>query len=197
MILLLRAVSGLLSFLALIVLAIVGLAVALFSLGSGPTGLSIPGLAKLITLPHLSGDVNRLLRAVEAPHGSIAGSSLLAGLLALLAGILLLIGLLWPRRERLITLERTDDGAISAKRRPLRQVAAALSEQAAGVTTARVRLRTPRFGGRRSLRVAARHPQTVAGSEVEQEATHALEPLTDAFHLKAHVRASASGPRVR
>jgi len=94
-ILLLRALARLVTFLLLLALAIVGLAVAV---------LGLSWLAELVGLPTLEKEAGRLLGAVEA-DGSVAVVSALSGLGAMVLGVLLLIGALTPRRERLVVLD--------------------------------------------------------------------------------------------
>lgn len=194
---LLRALARLVTFLLLVALAAGGLAVAVFSLG-GSGDLSLPGLAKLVGLPGLEDDAGRLLGALEA-DGSIAVRSGLAGLGAIVLGVLLVVGALAPARERLLVLDRGDGGTIAARRRALSEVAGALVEQARGVTASKVKLRPSRRerGGKLSIRAA--HSATAEAERVEREASAALEPITKAFELKTRVRPElgGAGKRVR
>lgn len=192
MVLVARALARLVTFLLLAALAVSGLAVALFSLGSGAGDFSLPGLARLAGLPALSGDVARLLNAVEA-DGSLAKLSALAALGAILLGGVLLIGALSPRRERLVVLSEDEEGQLAARKRPLGQVAAALAEQARGVTATKVRLRPARSGSGGRLGVLASHPRTADPAEVKRQAQTSLAPLADAFSLKTRVRARLGG----
>lgn len=186
MILLLRAIARLVAFLLLVVLAVVGLAVAVTSLGSGG-GFSIPGLAELVNLPQLEDRVGDLFDQLESP-GSAEAVPALAGLGGLAVGILLLVGALWPRRERLVTLEEGSEGTLAARRRALAQIAGALAEQARPVSATKVRVRSRRRGRGGRLEVRAVHPRSAEAAEVERQATGSLEPLTSAFALEAKVR---------
>lgn len=195
MVLLLRAVARLVTFLLLVALAAAGLATAIFSLG-GSGDWSIPGLANLVGLPDTEDDAGRLLEAVEA-EGSIAWLSGLAGLGALALGVLLLIGALAPARERLLVHVRNDDGTLAARRRALAQVAGALVEQVRGVTATKVRLRPSRRdrGGRLSVRAA--HSATADPDEIKRHAAVSVAPLTEGFGLKLRVRPGLGGPGKR
>jgi hypothetical protein len=185
-IILLRAIARLVAFLLLVILAVTGLAVAVASLGGGG-GFGIAGLAELVRLPQLEDLVRGLFDQVGG-SGAAEPVPALAGLGAVAVGLLLLIGVLWPRRERLVNLERGKEGTLGARRRALAQVAAALAEQSRGVTATKVRVRPRRrrSGGRIELR--ALHPRSAEAKEVERQATGSLKPLTEPFSLKAKVR---------
>lgn len=191
MILLLRAIARLATFLLLAALAIAGGAVAVFSLGASGD-LSLPGLAERAQLPEARDEVGDFLRALEA-SGPVAWRSALGGLAALVAGALLLAGALWPRRERLVILDRTAAGTLAARRRALSRAAAALVGQLRGVRVRRARVRPHRRqrGGRLTLRVS--HPLSLPREEVRARATAALEPLTERFPLRPSVRAKSEG----
>jgi hypothetical protein len=163
----------------------------------GSETLSLSGLADLLRLPELRDEVGDWLGALEA-DGPVALLSLLGGLIAMLAGLALLAGVLVPRRERLVTLERTPTGTLAARRRALAAAAGMLAEQARGVTAARVRARPRRTSGA-TLRVRARRTRPtdprVARTAVEDQ----LRPLTDPFGLRSRVqvRLGGRGPRVQ
>jgi hypothetical protein len=185
-ILLLRAIARLVAFLLLVILAVAGLAVAIGSLGGGG-GFGIAGLAELVRLPQLEDLVRGLFDQVEG-SGAAKPVPALAGLGAVAVGLLLLIGVLWPRRERLVTLEGSKEGTLGARRRALAQVAGALAEQSRAVTATKVRVRPRRRrpGGRLELR--ALHPRSSEAKEVRRQATDSLQSLTEPFALKAKVR---------
>ena len=188
MIVLLRGIARLVAFLLLVLLAVVGLAVAIASLGSGGAGgFGIPGLAELVRLPRLEDLAGDLFRQVESPEGAEAVPAL-AGLGAVVIGLLILVGALWPRRERLVTLEREKGGALAARRRALADVARFLAEQARPVTGAKVRVRPRRRGRGGRVRVRASHPRSFDAGDVKTQTTGSLAPLTEPFSLKAKVR---------
>ncbi len=196
MVLLLRALARLFTFVLLAVLAAVGAAVAVFSLGASGD-LSLPGLADLVALPDLDDDVGGLLGALEA-DGPIAFRTGLAGLAALVLGVLLLIGALAPTRERLLRLEENDEGRLEARRRALGEVASTLIEQQRGVSASRVKVRPHRNGQGGRIRLRAEHPASANADEVKRQATSALAPLTKPFDLKTRVKSHHdSGRRVQ
>ncbi len=191
MVVLLRALARLVTFVLLVTLAAVGLAVAIFSVG-GSGDLSLAGLAELAGLPELEQKAGRLLRALES-DGPIAARSALAGLGVAAVGVLLLIGALAPTRERLVVLDRTDEGTLAARRRPLSQVARALVEQARGVTAGKVKLRPSRGERGGKLKIQAAHSGASDPDQIEQQATAAVSPLAKDFQLKTRVRARLGG----
>lgn len=194
---LLRALLRLVTFVVLVVLAVAGLAVAVFSIQGGTGGLSLPELAELAQLPALRDRTGELLSAVEA-SGGVARYSLLAGALAMLLGLLLLVAALVPRRERVVELERGDGGTLNARRRPLAQAARALVEPARGVTGAKVKARPRRRGGGR-LRVRAFRTRPADDAVVKAGISERLQPLTQPFRLKTTVRVKEAdrGARVQ
>lgn len=127
-----RAVARLLTFVLLVALALAGLAVAVFCIEGGHRGLSLPALARRGHLSQLSHKVGRFLHVLEA-SGPVAKLSALGGLAAVILGVLLLVGVLRPRRERLALLEEGEQGTLAARRRALAQVATGLVEQARGI----------------------------------------------------------------
>jgi hypothetical protein len=183
---LLRALLRLVTFVLLVVLAVAGLAAAVFSIQGGTGGLSLPKLAEYAQLPAVRDRTGDLLSAVEA-SGGVARYSLLAGALAMLLGLLLLVAALVPRRERLVELERGDDGTLNARRRPLAQAARALVEPARGVTEAKVRARARRRGGG-TLRVRALRTRPAQDAAIRASIAERLQPLTQPFKLKTTVR---------
>lgn len=188
MLLLLRALARLLAFALLVVLALGGLAVAIFCIQGGHSGVSIPALARDLHLSTLRMDVGRLLARLQAP-GPIALVSALSGAGAMLAGLLLLLGVLAPRRERLVVLERSESGQLAARRRALATTAERLTAEADSIVSARARARPRRRRAGARVTVAARPLEGVASSEAEEQGRAALAPLTEAYALATRVRA--------
>ncbi|MDQ3630003.1 MAG: hypothetical protein M3417_01745 [Actinomycetota bacterium] len=187
---LVRAVVRLLSFLLLAVLAGLGLVVAAAAVD--------PSLVtELIGLPQLRDAVGGWFDALAA-DGPVALASALAGGAAITLGIVMLSGLLVPRRERLVRLRRTGHGTLSARRRPLSQVATHMAEQARGVTHVRAKLKPRRRGGGR-LKIRADRSRSAPAGETKAAVSSQLESLTGPFKLKAAVqtRVGQSGSRVR
>lgn len=197
--LLLRAVTRLFTFLLLTALALVGLAVALFCLEGGREGLSLPALARQVHLPQLRHDVGRFLHTLEG-SGPVAKLSALGGLGVAALGVLLLVGVLRSRRDRLALLEAGEQGTLAARRRPLGQVASALVEQVRGISPTRARVRPRRRGRGGRLYIRIERPAGAASHDAaKQQATSALSPLTEPFGLRPRVRVrhgrdKAAGP---
>lgn len=195
MILLLRALVRILAFVLLVVLAVAGLASAVFSIQGGTATLSLHYLSGLVGLPSLRDTVGDFLGSLEA-SGPTAIVALLAGLGAMLLGLALLAGLLVPRRERLVTLRDEDEGSIAARRRVLAQLGESLARGAGGVTEAKVRARPSRTGGGR-LAVRATRSRSAPPEEVRKRVEQALAPLTEPWELKARVATRLGQPRAR
>jgi len=186
----LRALSRLVTFVLLAALALAGAAVAVCSLGSEGT-LSLPWLADQLQLPAAREEVRDFLHTLETP-GPIALGAAAAGLAAMAAGVLLLIGALWPRRQRLAVLERGESGTLGATRRALSRAAASLVDGVHGISARRVRLRPRRRGVGARLDLRATRPETLPGDEAKRRAGRALEPLSTSFALRPHVRTRAA-----
>ncbi|MDQ6750153.1 MAG: hypothetical protein M3Z33_05290 [Actinomycetota bacterium] len=186
--LLLRAVSRLITFLLLTALALVGLVVAVFCIEGGGKGLSLPALARLAHLAQLRREVGRFLEVLES-SGPVAKLSALGGLGAVALGLLVLLGVLRSRRDRLALLETGEQGTLAARRRPLAQVASALVEQVRGMTETRARVRPRRRGRGGRLLVRLDGPRGAASDDTAKaRAASALAPLTEPFGLRARVR---------
>jgi len=191
--LLLQGLARLVTLLLLSALALAGLALAVFSIGSGEATVSLPGLAELIGLHVLRDRVGELLAMVE-DGGSVEAVPALAGVGAVALGCLLLVGAFGSRRERLVTLPHEGNGALGARRRALGHMAVALADQARDVTPTKVKVRPSRRGPGGRVEVAVDHPKTAEG--VADRTVGSLEPLTKPFQLRARVQARAAS-RVR
>jgi len=194
MILLARALVRLVSFLLLAILAVTGLALAIFCISTGTTGPSLGGLASALHLASVRTTVGHWLGQLEAT-GSVAVIAGVCGLGAILLGLLLLAGLLVPRRERLVTLASDGEGTLAARRRPLAQAAQTLVEQVPSVTDARARVRPRRKAGGR-LRVRASRTRTADPGQVRSAVVDQLRELTDPFTLATRVEVARDSARV-
>jgi hypothetical protein len=195
MILLARALVRLVSFLLLVSLAVAGIVVAVFCIGTGTSGPSLVKLASILHLASVRDTIGHWLGQLEA-SGSVAVLAGLCGLGAILFGLLLLTGLLVPRRERLVTLASDGEGTLAARRRPLGQAAETLVEQVRGITQARARVRPRRRAGGR-LRVRASRTRTADPTQVRAAVNEQLRELTDPFTLTARVEVAREGARVQ
>ncbi len=199
MIMLLRAIARVVTFALLVVLSVCGLAIAVFSIGWSSTGdFNLPGLARLVHLGDLRDQVGELLHDLTAP-GPAAGIAALCGVAAVALGLLLLVGALWRRRERLVILQTSDEGegTLAARRRVLARVASALAEQPRGVTATKVKVSPGKRGGGR-LAVRTDYSHTQQPQDVRQRTELALAPLTEPFGLRVRVspRLGERGRRV-
>ncbi len=184
------ALVRLVSFLLLLALAVLGLAVAVAAVNPG-------GVTELVGLPQLRDAVGGWFSDLAA-SGPIALASALGGAGAVLLGLVLLAGLLVPRRERLVRLASGDSGTISARRGPLAQIAGHLAEQVRGVTSSRTKVKSRRRGGGR-LKVRVDRPRTAPPRAIKQAVAEQLENLAGPFKLKASVqtRLGEKGKRVQ
>lgn len=196
MIYLLRALSHLVAFVLLTVLALAGLAAALFSIGSGSEGLSLPSLADLLRLPGLEQAVGTFLGGLEG--GSLRNETLLFGALAVLVSLLLLLGVLRSPAERTMVLADRPAGRIAARRRPLGQAVAALASRARGVAATKVRVKPKRRGLGGRIDVAATHSRRADPKEVDAGVTESLKSLVDdSRRLRVRTRPDTGGARAR
>ena len=183
----------------MLVLALFGLAVAMYCVDA-LVGLGSVRPDRLLHLPSVRDHVGRFLDQLAAP-GSTAGLALLCGLGAMLLGVLLLIGVLGRRKQRLVILEQDGQtGAIAARRRPLGDMARALAEPAHGATSVkRPKLALSRRGTRGTLKVNATRTRTTDPRELQTAVEKAVEPITEPFGLKPRVRVrlGESGNRVQ
>lgn len=195
MIALARVLVRVVGFLGLVALAVAGIVLAVFCIGTGTSGPSLGRLAKLLHLAALRDTVGHWLGQLEA-SGSVAVIAGLCGVGAILLGLWLLAGIFVPRRERLVTLARGERGTLLARRRPLAQVATTLVEQVRGVAQARVRVRARRTaGGRMAVRASRTRP---ADPRQLRTAVHEqLTPLTRPFRLSARVEVARRAERVQ
>jgi len=175
-ILLLRGLLRLVGFLALIALALLGLAFALAALLGDKLGVRLYGSGVSRWLERLEGDGTQALEAV------IGGGMVLLGLL-------LLIGALAPRRERRAVLEVGEHGTLDARRRALTQMFTALAERTRGVTRAKAKLRLGRRPRHGRVVLRAERPRTAESTSVREAVRSEVGELGDAFGLKIRVQA--------
>lgn len=182
----LRGIGRALVFLVLVALALAGLALAVFSIGSGDSALGLSALADHVQLASARDAVGGWLDDVEA-GGSVADWSALGGALAIAAGLLLLAAAILPQRERTVTLEATEDGGqIAARRKPLSQAATALAARQPGITDATSRI-TRGWLSASKLAVRADRARYVSNDEARKRVTAAVEPLASPFSLRPRV----------
>lgn len=197
MMLLLRAFARLAGIALMLVLSLAGLGVALYCL-DGFVRLGSARPDRLLHLPTVRDHVARFLHQVSAP-GPTAALALLCGVGAVVLGIALLLGVLAPRRQRLLVMERDrQDGSLAARSAPLREMAHALAASAPG-TTAVARPRLRRAGRLRSSRltITASRSRAHDPQQVEHAIDDRLGPLTGPFGVRSRVRVRSAEPGSR
>ena len=194
--LLLKALARVVEALLMAAIALVGLGIGLYCL-DGLIALHSARPDRLLHLPTFRHNVGHFLVQLTAP-GPVAVLALLAGIAALLVGLLLAVGLLGSRRERLLAIEEdTGEGGLYARRRTIAQMAREEAERAPGVTGAkRPKVRLARSGRRGRLKVlAARGPDPDAET-VDRAVHERLDPIGEALHLRTDIRVRLDEPEV-
>ena len=119
----------------------------------------------------------------------------------MLLGVLLLVGVLGRRRERLVILDHDhQSGVVAARRRPLGEMARALAEPARGATSVkRPKFSLSRRGTRGTLKINATRTRKTDPRELQTALETAVKPITEPFGLKPRVRVrlGESGDRVQ
>lgn len=113
---------------------------------------------------------------------AIVGAALLAG------GLVVLVGVLVPRKDRDLSLHGAPDLAV--RRGALRSAVRAQAAAVRGVAEARVRVRSRRLRGGGTARVTATNATRQPDAPIVERVRAAVTPLTDAFGVRARVRAS-------
>lgn len=185
---LLRPLTRLIGVIWMLALALLGLGIAMYCF-DGLISLGSARPDRLLDLASVRRHVGRFLDQLAAP-GSTAWLALLCGLGAMLLGVLLLVGVLRRRKQRLAVLERdTESGIVAARPRTLREMAGALAEQARGATSVkRPKVSLSRRGTRGRLTVNATRARTSDPQEVARAVQEAVEPISEPFGLKPRVR---------
>ena len=196
MVQLLRVIARLAALILLIALALLGLATAIFAIEGDSATLSLPTLARHFQLPQLRPVVGDWLAQLGAP-GPTALISLGGGLAAIAIGLLLLVGIVVPPRERLLLYEEDERGLLTARPRTLSQIATALAEGVRGVTVTRARVRSRRRGCGGKLQLRATHVASIPNDQAKSAITEALSPFAESFELKPYLTAKLGKPKVQ
>jgi hypothetical protein len=196
---LLRVLGRMVGVVWMLVLALFGLAVAMYCVDA-LVGLGSVRPDRLLGLPGVRDHVGRFLGQVAAP-GSIAVLALLCGLGAMLLGGLLLIAVLGRGKQRLAVLEQNHrSGVLAARRRPLGEMVRALAEPVHGATgIKRPKLSLSRRGSPGTLKLSVTRTRTADPRELTVAIEQAVEPITGPFRLRPRVRVrlGESGNRVQ
>ena len=196
--LLLRTLSRLTGMLLMLVLALIGLGLALYCL-DGLISLGAARPDRVLGLPAARTWVGHFLDQLGA-QGPTARLALLCGLAAMALGILLLLGTLRSRRRRVAVMDTLDGGTLAARPRTLRAIARTLAQRADGATRIRrARIALSRRGTSGRLKVDASRASTSDGREVESAIKSELEPISEPFslHPRVRVHAGEQGERVQ
>jgi hypothetical protein len=193
----LRPLVRLIGVIWMLALAVFGLAVAMYCF-DGLIRLGSARPDRLLHLPSIRDHVGHFLNQLAAP-GSTAGLALLCGLGAMLLGMLLLVGVVGRRRQRLVILERDgQSGTIAARARPVQDMARALAEPVRGVTSVkRPKLSLSRSGARGKLALDATRTRTTDPRELQAAVEQAVQPITESFRLDSRVRVRLGESRRR
>lgn len=186
----LRALAGLLGFLAMVALAVAGLAVAVFCIQGGDETFSPANLASLLGLDGLRDTIGSWFESLE-DGGSTAIVAALCGAGAVLLGAAVVVGALAPRRERLLTVNQAEQGEIAIRSRAAASALSSLAERPREVVRARARVRPARrgIGGRARLRMT-----TLDGTD---ERPRAVQSRADLRHLAGRMSLHLSSRRRR
>lgn len=191
MILLLQAVTRLVTLVVLAALALAGLVVAIFSVPDAESGLV--ELADLVGLHLARDEVGSFLESLEA--SPTAGQVILC-LGAVVAGGALIAGALIRRGERTVQLPAADgsqgevpEGRLSARRRALAQMGTALADRVRDAEALRLRLRPKRRSAGGTMRVKATVRQGGDEGEAVERIGRELRPLSEPFSLRQRVSA--------
>lgn len=125
--------------------------------------------------------------AVDERTLALVGAGALAG------GLVLLVGVLVPRRERDLPLQ--DDETLAVRRRAIRQAVGHLAGGVNGVADARVRVRARRLRSGGRLRIRAARVARADASTVVPAVGARVRPVADALGLRTRVRGRAASSR--
>lgn len=183
---------GLLAFLLPLLLALAGLAAAIFSIQSGTAALSLPSLADLIGLPGLRESVGTFLSRLEAA-GPLALLALAAGLAAIALGVLMLVALFSSGLDREVALQR-GDREVAIRRRTLGRLSEILAEDKGGIVSARAKVRSRLLRGDR-LRLELEPSRQMDSGRVRGKVDDALGDIarSETYATKLAVREPARG----
>jgi len=195
-----RLLARLVSLLWLLALAAIALGVAAYCL-DGLVGLGSARPDRLLSLPDVRRHVGRFLDQLGA-HGPVATLSLLCGVGAVVAGLILLVGLVGPRKRAVSLEDNSTNGTLSAREGPMRGMLHTLANQPREAEVAKRPKLSLGYRHRHRPRVTVRGEYFAADDdpeEAQQAIEHALQPLTAPFGLtvRVHLAAERAQRRVR
>jgi hypothetical protein len=195
--LIVRPLARLIGGIWMLVIALFGLAVALYCL-DGLIQLGSARPDRLVHAQRISRHVGRFLEQISAP-GSTAWLAVLCGLGAMAIGLILLFGTVRSSRQRLAVLDADSiTGTVAARPRVLGDMTRDLAEQTEGAAhVKRPRLSLSRSGRRGRLRVRSNRTRTSDPKAVKQAVVEAVKPVTVPFSLTPRVSVKLSQGRGR
>jgi hypothetical protein len=191
----LKALSRLVEMLLMAVFALIGLGIGLYCL-DGLISLGSARPDRLLNLPRLRFHVGHWLAQLTAP-GDAAILALIAGVVAVLVGLLLLVGLVGSRRERLLVIESDDEhGSLAARPRTISQMVRDEAEHTSGVTgVKRPKVKLSRSGSRGSIKVLASRGAKPDAGTVDTAVHERLDPIVERLHLSSNIRVRLVEPK--
>jgi hypothetical protein len=197
MMLILRPLARLVGAVWMIVIALFGLAVALYCL-DGLIKLGSARPDRLVHAQRISRHVGRFLEQISAP-GPTAWLAVLCGLSAMAIGLILLFGTLRSSRQRLAVLDAdSGTGTVAARPRVLSDMTRDLAAQTEGAARVkRPRLSLSRSGRRGRLKVHSNRTRTSDPKAVKQAVIEAVKPVSEPFSLTPRVSVKLAQGRGR
>lgn len=192
-----RPLARLVGTLWMIVIALFGLAVALYCL-DGLIKLGSARPDRLVHSARISRHVGRFLAQITAA-GSTAWLAVLCGLGAMAIGLILLLGTVRSSRQRLAVLDAdSSKGTVAARPRVLGEMTRELAQATEGASRVkRPRLSLSRGGRRGRLKIRSNRTRTSDPKAVRQALVEAVTPVTEPFSLKPRVSVRLSEGRGR
>ncbi|UJA19089.1 hypothetical protein HJD18_01955 [Thermoleophilia bacterium SCSIO 60948] len=185
-----RVLARLVGFALMLALAAGGLALAVFSIEGGDATLSLAGLADRLGLPAARDEVAAFLARLTDGGGVDVGA-LVAGVAAVLFGLLIAFGALSRAREREfgVELEGGGDSSADATSKAAAQAAELRAATTSGVSAVKAKPRLSKR--RRRLDVALITTADADAETVRERAEVELEPLGRELGAAIRVRAKA------
>lgn len=191
----LRGLARLVEVLLMAAIALVGIGVALYCL-SGLVSLGSARPDRLVHLPAIRRHVTYFLKEVTAP-GGIAVLALLLGAAAIAAALLVLVGLLRSRRERLLVLDRdAEHGDLYVRPRTVSRMVRSATIQIPGITgVKRARVALRRNGQRGRVTLLASRGADVDAATIDAAVHERVDPIIEPLHLQGNIRVRLVAPR--
>jgi hypothetical protein len=191
----LKALSRLVEMLLMAAIALIGLGVGLYCL-DGLISLGSARPDRLLHLQRLRFHVGHWLAQLAAP-GDTAIGAVVCGAAVAAIGLLLLIGLLGSRRERLLVIESDDErGTLAARPRTISQMIRDETERTGGVTgVKRPKVKLTRSGRRGRVRVLASRGSDPDAGTVDAAVHERIDPLAERLHLSSNIRVRLVEPK--